>query len=118
MSTDPFARLQDLLAQGEQMVASQRPELERDAADRAEAAREGEHGPDWQRLQRRIDTGRTRLEDVVGGADDSPEAQAVRRTARERAATLAEDGADRPPEVVAALADLDAARARHAADQP
>lgn len=46
--------------------------------ERAERARSGELGPDWQRIQKRIDEGKTTLLDVFTGDDSSPEAQKLR----------------------------------------
>jgi acyl-homoserine lactone acylase PvdQ len=45
--------------------------------ERAEAARRGELGPDWQKIQQRIDLGTTTLDDVFSGRDDSREAAAL-----------------------------------------
>jgi hypothetical protein len=66
-------------------------ELARDAqrfaradAQRAEAARDGALGPDWQAVQRRVDEGRTTLDDVFSGVDDSPHARALREESRRR----------------------------------
>jgi len=56
-------------------------DAERDAAF-AKAARDGELGPHWRALQRRIDEGRTSHLDIISGADTSPEAAAVREAAR------------------------------------
>ncbi|GIG37648.1 hypothetical protein [Cellulomonas pakistanensis] len=47
-------------------------------AERAEAARSGALGRDWQRVQERIDTGTVTLADVFSGVDDSPEAEHLR----------------------------------------
>ncbi len=54
---------------------------------RAEAARRGELGPEWQKIQQRIDLGTTTLDDVFSGRDDSPEAIALLAKSR---ATLQE----------------------------
>ena len=45
---------------------------------RAEKARSGELGPEWQKIQKRIDKGETTLVDVFTGEDPSPEAQRLR----------------------------------------
>ncbi len=45
---------------------------------RAEAARRGELGPHWQRLQQRIDLGETTVAAIMTGVDMSPDAQAIR----------------------------------------
>jgi hypothetical protein len=82
-------------------------------ARREEAARRGDLGPDWQRVQRRIDTGRTTLADVFTGQDDSPEARRLAERSRETlrgARTAAEDDPQGPSADL--LRDLDAVRAR------
>lgn len=64
-------------------------------AERAKQARRGELGPQWQRLQARIDLDETSIADIVSGLDDSPEAAAIRQKASERASELyAEQVAD------------------------
>jgi hypothetical protein len=49
----------------------------------AEAARSGEYGRDWRRVQERVDRGRTSLEEVFSGRDTTPEAVALRRGAQD-----------------------------------
>jgi len=49
---------------------------------RAKAARAGELGADWQKVQQRIDLKETTLADVFTGRDDSPEARALLAAAR------------------------------------
>jgi hypothetical protein len=82
-------------------------------ARREEAARRGDLGPEWQRVQRRIDAGRTTLADVFTGQDTSPEA---RRIAEQSRGTLrgARKAAEDDPQGQSAdlLRDLDAVRAR------
>ena len=56
--------------------------------DRATLARRGELGPQWQRLQQRIDLGETSVTDIVRGTDDSVDAELVRTDARQRAEQL------------------------------
>ena len=56
--------------------------------DRARLARAGELGPQWQRLQQRIDLGETSLSAVLRGLDDSAEAEVVMTDARRRAEEL------------------------------
>lgn len=105
------ARLDGLMAQVER-IGREVAERERGTADaRAEAARRGELGPAWRDVQERIDTGRTSLEAVFSGEDDSPAAQRLREDSRTRLATLAQDE-ERPDDVVDALAALQADRAR------
>lgn len=66
-----------------------REQLARQDEERAEAARRGDLGPQWQRLQRRIDLGETSVLAVLTGEDDSSDADALRATAMENARTLA-----------------------------
>ncbi|HEY0119733.1 MAG TPA: hypothetical protein VGC04_13235 [Cellulomonas sp.] len=83
------------------------------AAQRARAARAGDLGPDWQRVQQRIDLGRTSLADVFDGSDTSREAERLRgqssTTLSEGRATAARSGDDPMAE---ALDELDTLRIR------
>lgn len=58
--------------------------------DRARAARNGELGPEWRRIQVRMDAGQTNLGRVFAGQDDSPEAQVLLRRVVERSAGMRE----------------------------
>ncbi|MDO5093677.1 MAG: hypothetical protein Q4D79_09710 [Propionibacteriaceae bacterium] len=49
--------------------------------ERAERARAGELGHEWERIQKRIDRGETTLEDVFTGRDSSAEAVGLRQRA-------------------------------------
>lgn len=59
-------------------IAAERETLAREVAEtedrRTAAARRGELGEDWRRLQARIDVGQTSLAAVLTGEDTSPEA--------------------------------------------
>ena len=57
---------------------------------RAEAARTGELGKDWQIIQRRIDRGETSLEAVFSGEDTSIEARHLRDDSEEQMRELIE----------------------------
>lgn len=48
----------------------------------AEAARRGELGDDWTKIQERIDNGETTLRDVFSGEDTSDAAASLRQTAQ------------------------------------
>ena len=68
------------------MAAGLRKQHERFRADRdqrdasrARAAREGELGPEVQRIQQRIDLGQTTWDDVLQGRDDHSSAVAARQ---------------------------------------
>jgi hypothetical protein len=77
-----------------QFEAGLRASAARDANDRAKreaAARRGELGPEWQKVQQRIDLNKTTLADVFSGADDSPEARALVRDARRNLASLGQE---------------------------
>jgi hypothetical protein len=88
-------------------------------AAREKAARSGEFGPEWARLQQKIDLGQTTLEAVFTGTDESREAEAVRRMSQQRLAETSDSlevGEDEEPtELQAAVAELFALRARVAA---
>lgn len=58
--------------------------------ERAGQARRGELGPDWARLQRRIDLNQTSVSAVVRGEDDSVEAERLRAHAARQAHSLAQ----------------------------
>ncbi|KGM14531.1 hypothetical protein [Cellulomonas bogoriensis] len=60
-----------------------REQAETDRA-RERAARNGDLGPDWQVVQRRIDSGQTTLAAVLDGRDASPEAAALMDRAAHR----------------------------------
>ena len=98
----------------EEIERRSRQDAARDArrgAELAEAARRGDLGPDWRRVQQRVDRGETTLADVFGGRDSSPEAAALVSRSREQLTTLV--GTARESEDVAEAADdLAAARAR------
>lgn len=66
-----------------------REQLARRDEERAEAARRGDLGPEWQRLQRRIDLGETSVQAVLTGEDDSSDADVLRATAMENTRSLA-----------------------------
>lgn len=54
----------------------------------SEKARAGEFGPEWQKLQGRIDLEETSMSQVFSGEDDSTEAEFVRSVAEEKASRL------------------------------
>ncbi|MDO5094758.1 MAG: hypothetical protein Q4D79_15315 [Propionibacteriaceae bacterium] len=61
--------------------------------ERVERARSGELGPEWQRIQRRIDEGETSLEDVFTGRDASSDAVELRQMATRNLGRLHEQWA-------------------------
>jgi hypothetical protein len=58
---------------------------------RAKAARSGELGADWQKVQQRIDLKTTTLADVFTGRDDSPEARALLGAARAKISEVSQE---------------------------
>jgi len=66
-----------------------REELARRDEERADAARRGQLGPEWQRLQRRIDLGETSAQATLAGQDDSADADVLRATAMANTRTVA-----------------------------
>lgn len=74
----------------EQFVSDPSTDHRRDYEDMSDRARAGELGPEWQKLQRRVDLEETSLERVFSGEDTSAEAEFVRSVADEKAGTLLE----------------------------
>jgi hypothetical protein len=91
-----LAQLESSISSLQRMVADAKQELEQSQADRAQDARSGALGKDWQAIQARIDSGETTLADVFTGRDGSPEAGRLVQLSRDNLATLAEEG--EPPE--------------------
>lgn len=79
----------------QERAAYQREKAERDK-ERAAERRRGEHGPQLQAVQRRIDAGQTTWDDVVAGRDDHPSAQRVREQIETNLNTLSDHLADDP----------------------
>jgi hypothetical protein len=97
------AREEELLQRVEALIAETDRDAERVARQdaerdqrRAEAARSGALGPDWQEVQRRLDAGETTLEDVFGGTDTTPAAVRLREQSR---ATIEATAAELPLEL-------------------
>lgn len=59
--------------------------------ERATLARRGDLGPQWVRLQQRIDLGETSISDILRGNDDSVDAELVMTDARRRAEELGQE---------------------------
>ena len=108
------SREEQLISQLEGMIAgldrvaeqNRRDDAERDE-QRAEAARSGQLGRDWQDVQRRIDDGQTTLLDVFSGRDESPAAVRLLAQSRTNLAAMAME-AEPPQEVVDELAAAEA----------
>lgn len=77
------------VSQEQQAAREQFGQESREMEDRrAEAARQGEHGRDWQVVQSRIDQGQTTVADVLSGADESLEAQRIQGMTAENLVTI------------------------------
>ena len=74
----------------ERDVREMREQMRAADEERAEQARRGELGADWERLQRRIDLNQTSVSAVVRGEDGSVEAERLREHADRQAQRLAE----------------------------
>ena len=99
-------------------------EADRESTEkREEAARRGELGEDWRKIQERIDSGETTLRDVFSGKDTSDAAAALRQTAQRiitksiektrQAAGDAEDPLSVLQEELAAIREENERRARN-----
>lgn len=85
------ARLESLLAGLQRDAAASQRELVESQQQRAEAARNGELGRDWQDAQRRIDAGQATLNGIFSGEDDSPAAQRLLGLSQQNLSRLAEE---------------------------
>lgn len=83
---------------------------------RAKAAREGELGPDLQRLQMRIDRNETSWDDVIAGRDNHPSAVVARQNIRTKLEEIAEE-VQQDPEFVEEQLELQRKEARMRADR-
>ena len=72
----------------DQFVSDPTTDHRRDYEEMSDKARAGELGPEWQRLQRRVDLEETSLDRVFSGEDTSADAEFVRGVAEEKAGTL------------------------------
>jgi hypothetical protein len=101
-----LARLEALIGSLEREERASERELADSDRERASAARDGRMGPEWQRVQRRIDAGETTLLDVFAGRDESPEAQRLREMSSANLQALRET---MPPDLVEEVEDSDEA---------
>jgi hypothetical protein len=97
-------QLEALIGQVDRLAAQTQQEDAEREEQRAEAARRGELGPDWQGVQRRIDAGETTLRDVFGGADETPAAVRLREQSQRNLAVLAAEPPSAVDEELAAAA--------------
>ncbi|MFW5471911.1 hypothetical protein ACOCJ5_01235 [Knoellia sp. CPCC 206450] len=74
----------------EQFVSDPSTDHRGDYEQMSDKARAGELGPEWQRLQRRVDLDETSLDRVFSGDDTSSEAEFVRGVAEEKAGKILE----------------------------
>lgn len=91
-------RLRSTIEALEAMARQSGRELADSQDRRAEAARDGRLGRDWQDVQRRIDEGHTSLADVFSGRDQSPAARRLLDLSQQNIARMAEQ-LDAPAEV-------------------
>lgn len=104
---DPvLARLEALIGGLEREVRASERELADSDRERASTARDGRMGPEWQRVQRRIDAGETTVLDVFSGRDESPEAVRLREMSRTNLQSVRET---MPPDLVEEVEDSDEA---------
>jgi hypothetical protein len=102
-------RMNALVAEIEEEIRASEAEGEREDEERAKAARAGELGPDWRKIQQRIDLGETTLADVLGGVDETLEARNIRATAAANLTAWGEQLRERlveDPEAANPLAEL------------
>ena len=74
----------------DQFVSDPSTDHRGDYEEMSDRARAGELGPEWQRIQRRVDLDETSLEAVFSGDDTSSDAEFVRGVAEEKADRLLE----------------------------
>jgi hypothetical protein len=106
MSSDIYgSQFESILQSLEQMETALQKEIDKDekanreaAEKQAEAARRGELGEDWRKVQERIDSGQTTLEDVFSGADQSDAAHALRQTSQRNITKSIEQARKSAPE--------------------
>ena len=63
-------------------IEKDREEYQKAEQQHAEAARQGELGEDWRKIQERIDKGDTTLNDIFSGKDSSEAAMTLRQRAQ------------------------------------
>lgn len=120
MFREAIARLQAAEQELDRQFEAEQRENERARDHLAERARKGELGPDWQRVQQRIDLDETSLEAVFSGTDESPAARALRERSQKNLQELAaewrqedEDGDGEQPSPAAVVSQASADSAEH-----
>ena len=91
VGANPADKIASIMARFESLQKSSSATRATYDSDRAKAAARGELGPEWQKVQQRIDLEMTTLEDVFAGRDESPEALALVARSRENLVTMRED---------------------------
>lgn len=94
----PVARIAMITSQFEALQKETAPQRAEHQAKQAEAARSGDLGPEWRKLQQRIDMKQTTLEDVFSGKDESPEARVLLTKSQRTLAEVGEHLADEQEE--------------------
>ncbi|WP_315298093.1 hypothetical protein [uncultured Actinomyces sp.] len=89
-NNDYLAPFENILQSLKEMQETVQKEIEKDREanhkaeeQHAEAARRGELGEDWRKIQERIDNGNTTLSDIFSGEDSSEAAMTLRQTAQQ-----------------------------------
>jgi hypothetical protein len=88
----PLERLRAWQQRLDEQFGSSGDPLQQARDDMAGRARRGELGPEWQRLQQRIDLDQTTLDDVFSGRDDSADALAIAALSRRNAGAMRGEG--------------------------
>ena len=86
----PVARIALITSQFEALQKETAPQRAEQDKKRADAARSGALGPEWRRIQQRIDMNETSLQDVFSGADESPEAKSLMANSQRNLAEFGE----------------------------
>lgn len=110
-TADAVSSLRSMAASIRQEHEKFKQERDKRQEDRTKAARDGELGPDAQRLQQRIDLRQTTWEDVLAGRDTHPSAARARHNLERNLPVMAAE-AQQDPDVVEEDLEARAAQAR------
>lgn len=94
MSADRVEHVARLVEQLNAEIASDAEKSRADDEKLAAAARRGDNGPEWRRIQERIDLGQTTLADVFTGSDSSTDATILVARSQQSLSTLSDELAD------------------------
>ena len=110
-TADAVSSLRAMAASIRQEHEKYRQERDKRQEERVKAVREGEQGPEAQRLQQRIDLRQTTWEDVMSGRDNHPSAVHARQHLQRNLSAMA-DRVRQDPEFVEEDLEVRAAQAR------